>query len=131
MAIIVSNIRIGIDDPDMLAVEKAKRKLSVEDNRISEIYVYKRSLDARRRNHTGFVLSVVAHLYDGEEAVVPPHCRSPLSSTNRIKHFTQQSDARPWCIRLLWWARDLPDFLPHTFWRKTVTVRSCSNAAND
>ena len=70
MAIIVSNIRIGIDDPDMLAVEKAKRKLSVEDSRISEIYVYKRSLDARRRNHTGFVLSVVAHLYDGEEAVV-------------------------------------------------------------
>lgn len=70
MAIIVSNIRIGIDDPDELAIEKAKRKLSVKDSRISEMYVYKRSLDARRRNHTGFVLSVVAHLYDGEEAAV-------------------------------------------------------------
>lgn len=70
MAIIVSNIRIGIDDPDELAIEKAKKKLSVKDSRISEMYVYKRSLDARRRNHTGFVLSVVAHLYDGEETLV-------------------------------------------------------------
>ena len=38
MAIIVSNIRIGIDDPDMLAVEKAKRKLSVEDPWLQAAY---------------------------------------------------------------------------------------------
>ena len=47
MSVIISNIRIGIDDPDELAIEKAKKKLSVKDSRISSIHVYKRSLDAR------------------------------------------------------------------------------------
>ena len=70
MSVIISNIRIGIDDPDELAIEKAKKKLSVKDSRISSIHVYKRSLDARRRKHTGFVLSVLAQLDGDEERLV-------------------------------------------------------------
>lgn len=70
MAIILSNIRIGIDDSDELAIQKAQKKLSVSKDLIERIYVYKRSLDARRRSNIGFVLSVVAELTGGEEAVV-------------------------------------------------------------
>ena len=70
MAIILSNIRIGINDPDTLAIAIAKKKLNIPESQIKQIYVYKRSLDARRRSNVGFVLSVTAHLHGDEERIV-------------------------------------------------------------
>ena len=37
MSVIISNIRIGIDDPDELAIEKAKKKLSVKKSDRSHV----------------------------------------------------------------------------------------------
>ena len=97
MSVIISNIRIGIDDPDELAIEKAKKKLSVKDSRISSIHVYKRSLDARRRKHTGFVLSVLAQLDGDEERLVqriddPSVVYKPNASGNNRMHSAGASD---------------------------------------
>ena len=87
MAIIVSNIRIGIDDPDMLAVEKAKRKLSVEDNRISEIMC-----TSVRLMHAAAITPVLccrcgASIRWGRGGC-PPHCRSlcHLQTESNISH---------------------------------------------
>ena len=64
MSLYISNIRIGFEDDEAAAVEKAKKKLGIPDRLIERAAVYKKSLDARRRDKISFVLSVVIDLVD-------------------------------------------------------------------
>lgn len=70
MSIIVSNIKIKLDDEDDVAYEYAKKKLRVTDSLIKNKYIYKKSLDARRRNNIVFVVSVVIDLFKNESEIV-------------------------------------------------------------
>lgn len=70
MSIIVSNIRIGIDDPDQMAVNSAIKKIKVPIKNVKNAYIYKKSLDARRRMNVSFVTSVVIDLFDKEAEAV-------------------------------------------------------------
>ena len=55
MAIILSGIRIGLDQNEDAAVRKALKKLNLSDGRVKRAYVSKTSLDARRRNAIALV----------------------------------------------------------------------------
>ena len=50
MPIVVSGIRIGLDQTEEQAIRKAIKKLKISHNLVKEAYVNKVSLDARRQN---------------------------------------------------------------------------------
>lgn len=67
MSIVLSGIRIGIDDVEQEALEEARRLLRVGKNQILQIVPVKKSLDARRRDHISVVYSVRVDLADEEQ----------------------------------------------------------------
>lgn len=70
MSILVSNIRIGLNDAEEVAIEIAKKRLKADHSNIKKAYVYKKSLDARHHNRISFVLSVVIDLFEKEAEAV-------------------------------------------------------------
>lgn len=70
MSIIVSNIRIGLNDSDKVAIDNAINKINTPLSNIKKAYLYKKSLDARRRNNITFVTSVIIDLYEKEAEAV-------------------------------------------------------------
>lgn len=69
MALIITNLVLGLEEPDEAAFASACRKLKISANDLTDIHIYKRSLDARKRDRIHFVVSVRLHLHEGEEAV--------------------------------------------------------------
>ncbi|WP_069988093.1 NAD(P)/FAD-dependent oxidoreductase [Massilioclostridium coli] len=70
MPIVVSGIRIGLDQTEEQAIRKAIKKLKISHNLVKEAYVNKVSLDARRQNQITLVNTVCVELTEGElEAV--------------------------------------------------------------
>lgn len=69
MPIIVSNIRLGIDDNEVVAIDSALKKLRVGKSKVERAYIYKKSLDARRRGNISFVVSVVVKLFENEAEI--------------------------------------------------------------
>lgn len=76
MPVIVSNIRIGLNEPDETAFAIARKRLKISSDQIASCYFYKRSLDARRRNNICFVISVVLNLHGNEQQIVS-RCGDP------------------------------------------------------
>ncbi len=70
MSIIVSNIRISLNDEDDIAFEIARKRLRITDSLIEKKYIYKKSLDARHRGNISFVVSVVIDLFKNESEIV-------------------------------------------------------------
>lgn len=70
MAIIISNIRLNLNDDENVAFEFARKKLRVTENLIERKYIYKKSLDARHKANIFFVVSVVIELYKNESEIV-------------------------------------------------------------
>lgn len=70
MSILVSNIKIGLDDSDESAFAIAKKRIRVSDSEIKNISIYKKSLDARRRESISFVVSVLIELFKNESEIV-------------------------------------------------------------
>lgn len=70
MAILISGIRIALDQKEEDALAKALRKLRVGRAQVRQAYVTKTSLDARRRDRISLVNTVCVELFEGElEAV--------------------------------------------------------------
>ena len=70
MSIIVSNIRTGINNSDEQAFYAAKKRLKLKDSDIKNMYIYKKSLDARHKNNISFVMSVGIDLVKNESETV-------------------------------------------------------------
>lgn len=70
MSIIISNIRISLNDEDEVAFEIARKKLRITNSLIEKKYIYKKSLDARHRGNVSFVVSVVVDLFKNESEIV-------------------------------------------------------------
>jgi uncharacterized FAD-dependent dehydrogenase len=70
MSIIISNIRYDINDTEDIAINKAVQKLGVNKSQIKKAYLYKKSLDARRKGNFAFVASVVVDLVEKEAEIV-------------------------------------------------------------
>lgn len=62
MPIIVSNIRIGFEEADELAIVHAIKKLQIKKSDITKAHIYKKSLDARRKSNICSVCSVIIEL---------------------------------------------------------------------
>lgn len=69
MPIIVSNIRIGLDESDEVAIKKAVTTLGIQRSEINKAYIYKKSLDARRKGSVSFVVSVMINLFKNEAEI--------------------------------------------------------------
>lgn len=69
MPIIVSNIRIGLNDSDEVAITQAIKTLGVTLTDVKSSYLHKKSLDARRRGSVSFVTSVVISLHEREAEI--------------------------------------------------------------
>lgn len=69
MSIIISNIRLGIDEPEQSAIDFAINKIKVPNAQIRKSYIYKKSLDARKKSNVTFVASVVVELYEKEAEI--------------------------------------------------------------
>ena len=64
MPIVISSVRIPIEESADEAVDKAISLLGISRRWIKDAYVMKTSLDARRRNHMTLVCSVGVELTD-------------------------------------------------------------------
>lgn len=64
MPIIVSNLRLGLDEAEEVAISMALRRLGIAEPAVKNASLYKKSLDARRRNKISFVVSVIIELYE-------------------------------------------------------------------
>ena len=62
MAIIVGNIKLGLDENDEGAFKKALKKLGIKNQDIKEIGIYKASIDARKKDNIKRVVSVAIRL---------------------------------------------------------------------
>lgn len=88
MSIVLSGIRIGIDDAEQEALEEAKRLLRVRQNQILQIVPVKKSLDARRQEHISVVYSVRVDLAGGEQKCA--ESAATRLGQNRVKHLNNQ-----------------------------------------
>lgn len=73
MSIIISNIKIKLEEDESKAIDIAKKKLNrvgVVDTDIDNISVYKKSLDARKVDKFYFVISVLVNLHSNESEIV-------------------------------------------------------------
>ena len=66
MPIIISDIRIGIDENERNAIDKAVSSLGVKESDIRSAKISKKSIDARRRDRITFVCSVAVSLKNEE-----------------------------------------------------------------
>jgi uncharacterized FAD-dependent dehydrogenase len=69
MSILISNIRYDINDPEEVAISKAINNLSISKSLVKNAYIYKKSLDARRKGNFSFVASVVLELKEKEAEI--------------------------------------------------------------
>ena len=88
MSIVLSGIRIGIDDVEQEALEEARRLLRVGKNQILQIVPVKKSLDARRRDHISVVYSVRVDLADEEQKYAK--AAAVRLGQNRVKYLDNQ-----------------------------------------
>ncbi len=88
MSIVLSGIRIGIDDVEQEALEEARRLLRVGKNQILQIVPVKKSLDARRRDHISVVYSVQVDLADEEQKYAK--AAAVRLGQNRVKYLDNQ-----------------------------------------
>lgn len=96
MPIIVSNIRIGAAESVDNAIAQAKKILSVSDDKVQTAYVYKKSLDARRKGNVSYVVSVMVSLFEAEEAtakaVLSPYVSYKPLDTLEFKQGSKKLD---------------------------------------
>lgn len=79
MSILVSNIKIGLNQSDSVAIDKAISKLKIEPKEIKSSGVYKKSLDARKRDNIIYVVSVTITLQEKtKEADVVKNASDPF-----------------------------------------------------
>ena len=73
--LLISNIKTPPGGGDEAAVEKALSRLGLKPGGVKEAYVYKSSLDARRRSEIHLVSTVAVRLKGDEQrlAAHPPH----------------------------------------------------------
>lgn len=69
MAILVTNIKIGIDQNDAAAVQKAVARAGIAASHITGSSIYKKSLDARKQGNIVFVVSVLLQTDCDEQQV--------------------------------------------------------------
>jgi uncharacterized FAD-dependent dehydrogenase len=67
MAILVTNIKLGLEQSEEAALEQAIRRIGVSKHHVQDIHLYKKSLDARKQSQLQFVVSVLLHLDLDEE----------------------------------------------------------------
>lgn len=70
MSIIVSNIRIALEENDEQAINIALKRLSIKKSLVKKAYISKKSLDARRKGNVSFVTSVIVDLFSNEAETV-------------------------------------------------------------
>lgn len=58
MAILITNVKIGINQKETAAFEKALKLSGISQNHVTDISIYKKSLDARNQKQISFVCSV-------------------------------------------------------------------------
>ena len=83
MAIIISSVRISLNQTWEDALEQAKRTLCIPDSKIEKASLVKSSVDARRKE-IFLVCSVAVELKDpGEEAALVKKLHSPFITLHR------------------------------------------------
>ena len=95
MPIVISSVRIPIEESADEAVDKAISLLGISRRWIKDAYVMKTSLDARRRNHMTLVCSVGVELTDPSRE---PHlaARRKNSMRGRTGHPMVNSRSVAW-----------------------------------
>src|SRR5713226_3121779 len=79
MSLRVSNIRLGLDQPEAILSEKLAGILRIPADLLGRWRILRKSLDARDKEHIGFVYSVEVSLAD-EEAKVGGMLSRPRNS---------------------------------------------------
>lgn len=69
MPLIMTNLPLGLNDPEEAVFSTVLKKLNLSRNEVADIHIYKRSLDARKQNNIHFVVSVQLRLHEHEEMV--------------------------------------------------------------
>jgi uncharacterized protein len=76
MALKLSNIRIGLDEPEAVLPERIAQRLGVSPDAIGRWRILRKSLDARRRDEIHFLYSAEVEI-PGEEAAVASRSPGP------------------------------------------------------
>ena len=103
MAIYLNNIKTALQESAEKALETARKKLGVPQNRIVRAYLVKTSIDARKRSNLHFVHTVGIELDGGEAQLVDAlhdpsvtlRQESPLEIRRSLRGVPSLSDSGP------------------------------------
>ena len=76
MSLRVSNIRLGLDEPEAILPQKLADILRIPCDTLGSWRILRKSLDARDKDHIGFVYSVEVSLPDEEAKLTQRPIRS-------------------------------------------------------
>ncbi len=77
MSIRLSNIRMGIDEPELSLLGRAARALDVPASEIDRWRILRKSLDARDKSQIAYVYSLEVALGEGEDRLLRASARRP------------------------------------------------------
>jgi uncharacterized FAD-dependent dehydrogenase len=77
MAIRVSNLRLGLDEPEAALREHLARALGVDADAVRHWRILRKSLDARNKDALQFVYTALVHAGDDEDSLVSLVARRP------------------------------------------------------
>jgi uncharacterized FAD-dependent dehydrogenase len=89
MSIRVSNVRLGLDQPEIILPEKLARILGITTGELGRWRILRKSLDARDKDHISFVYSLSVDLPD-EEARVAHWAARRAGHESRVELHTEQ-----------------------------------------
>ncbi len=85
----ISNIKIGIDDDKSKILEIVLNKLKVKENELTKYYIFKESIDARRKGKIDFVYTIDAQVKD-ENKILKKKPKDVVK-INQTKYISVQS----------------------------------------
>ncbi len=94
MSLRVSNIRLGLDQPEAILSEKLAAILRIPSNILGPWRILRKSLDARDKDRIGFVYSVEVSLAD-EEAKVAQWARDRAMPEARVELYSEPAFVMP------------------------------------
>src|SRR5690554_1208303 len=81
----VTNIKLSLDEDESLLKSKVAKKLRIQENTITSYRIFKKSIDARRKNKIHFVYTLDVELKN-EGKILKLYSKKGVSKVNESKH---------------------------------------------
>lgn len=120
----INNVKIPLNYNRDTLLKAAARELRTDPRAIKSVSLFRRSVDARKKEQIHFICSLDAEVSVSESMLLKKQ-RTPSEQRRTATRFQNGMAAH----RRWWSASDLPVCLRRWFWRRAALVRLSWNAA--